>query len=318
MEGVKAIAVIFIALAGCATTAAGTKIAVTKDTQRNFNGFSISPPQGSGWFAIRLKDDWVAFEKRATSLKHRVIAGVDRYPAKQAFNTPEEYLAYVRNTYFQASPKYYEVVSKEADLNPRYGEYCVRYQYKYKDTAMKRPRDVPYVVHEGQCYVCLHPEAREYEFNICWSEEYAPGQEDAEIRAEKPDFIEHFAFSRFVAETRIHVLSNVPSTFFTIFAEADGKQVGSFSECGKTSDVALSPGQHTLRVFYGGPGRANVFNKPEIKFQTVEGRSNYFVILQRDWAGTLMYNMSIREVTEEEWTQKAGLGAGAAACKGYH
>ena len=302
-----------ICLSGCAATP------VSQQTQRDYDGFSIVPPQEPGWFVDTTTDTStrdrtiVRFQKKSGSDTHQMLVGVKRSTAPKAFGSNEEFLQYVNDSYFIIDPHLYEFLAKETKLNPKYGEFCVEYRYKYKDFKSPRPKSASFIVHEGHCFVCLHPSAKDREYDICYSEIFVPGEEDGQFRVAGEAFLDSIQFTEpssakpsardlmsISAElldnkNRVFILQQFPhEPLYSLKTVMDGETASKLSN-GEVCTVKLEPGQHTIKASLG-------LMRGEKSFNLIRDKAIYFVIRERKpglW--TLISDIEILEVPEADW-----------------
>lgn len=292
-----------ICLSGCAAAP------VSQKTPRDYDGFSIVPPQGPDWIVAASSARSVHFEKLSDFDTHKMYMGVGRWIAPQAFSSKEEFLQYVNDSYFVTDPHFYEFLAKETSLNPKHGEFCVEYRYKYKDYKSPRPKSASFMLHEGHCFVCLHPDARDREYNVCYSEIFAPGEEDSQYRVVGDAFIGSIQFTEIEKakqdardllsisaelldnKNRVFVLHQFGDAPFTRFeAKIDGVTAGKLSSH-EVATVKLKPGQHTIKASFG-------LMRGETSFNLIQDKAIYFVCRER---GTLLSHIEILEVSEADW-----------------
>jgi len=297
-------ALLAICLGGCATVAP-----VTQQTQQNYDGFSIVPPQVPGWVVVASNDRQVRLQKKSASDTHKMYLGVSRRLAPKAFTSREEFLQHVNDSYFTVDPHFFEILTKETSLNPKHGEFCVEYRYKYKDYKSPRPKGASFMLHEGHCFLCLHPDARDREYNVCHSETFAPGEEDSQYRVMGDAFIDSIQFTEIDkskqgvrdllsisaelldSKNRVFVLHQFGDAPFTRFeAKIDGVPAGKLSSH-EVATAKLKPGQHTIKASYG-------LMRGEKSFNLIQDKAVYFVCRER---GKLLSHIEILEVPEPDW-----------------
>jgi hypothetical protein len=239
-----------------------------------------------------------------------MLVGVERSIAPKAFGSKEEFLQYVNDSYFIVDLHFNEFLVKEAKLNPKYGEFCVEYRYKYKDFKSPRPKSASFLVHEGHCFVCLHPSATHREYDICYSEIFVPGEEDSQFQVAGEAFIDSIRFTEVKPsardlllqspefldnKNRVFILQQFPhEPLYSLKTLIDGEIASKLSN-GEVCTVKLEPGQHTIKASLG-------LMRGEKSFNLIRDKAIYFVIRERKpglW--TLISDIEILEVPEADW-----------------
>lgn len=304
---ISVIAALFlICLNGCAGTP------VSERAPRDYDGFSIMPPQELGWLVNAAGDRRVVFQKKSASDTHQMYVGVKRSIAPKTFGSREEFLQYVNDSYLTIDPHFYQFLAKEASLNPKHGEFCVEYRYKYKDYKASRPKSASFMLQEGHCFMCLHPIAKDREYKICYSEIFAPGEEDTQFRVAGDAFIDSILFTEPVGakpgakkdlfsisaelvdnKNRIFYLSAYSNPIYRVKVELDGEVVSTLSS-EEFATVKCTPGPHTIRVHFG-------LGEGEKSFNLTQDGANYFIIRAPQTSGFRGKAIEILEVPEADW-----------------
>ena len=300
------VAFLAICLSGCATAP------VSQQTQRDYDGFSIVPPQEPGWVAASSGKRSVRFQKKSDSNTHIMYVGVERRIPPKAFLSKEEFLQHVNDSYYVLDPHFYEFLLKETKLNPKHGEYCVESRYKYKDYKSQRPKSASFLLEEGHCFICLHPNAKDRRYDVCYSEIFAPGEEDSQFRVAGDAFINGIQFTEPAAaksgdkndffsispelvdsKNRIYYVSTYSNPIYRVKVELDGEVVSMLSS-EEVATVKCTPGPHTIKAHFGLFG-----DEGEKSFNLIQDGANYFIF--RSTLGLGKGVVEILEVPAADW-----------------
>ncbi|HEY5999806.1 MAG TPA: hypothetical protein VI078_10990 [bacterium] len=159
-----------------------------------YAGFTCKPPIDNGWGIASWTEDALVFKRNTQSPAHNLVLFVRRSKHGKQFQAPDDFLAYVKDLYFNVNPEQYEFLERDAGLDPRYGANCVHYRFAYRVHLKGRRGDRSYVS-TGQCYDCLHPRAPQYEYEICAQDDSRSGEVDAGFVAEGNAFLDSFSFT---------------------------------------------------------------------------------------------------------------------------
>lgn len=140
-----------------------------------FDGFTLAPPAGRGWFSLSRTREGATFGRATGSLTHALGALVRAQRLDREADSPEALLAIVaeRRPKPPADPRF-SIVADEVRPEDRDGAWCVAHSLRADD---RRAADTALVVRiVGR--TCLHPQARELLIEAAVSERGRPGELD--------------------------------------------------------------------------------------------------------------------------------------------
>ena len=168
---------------GCVPQQSLKPIDRTQSEYRNFMGlFVFELPQGQEWYDLGAKGVTTAFGKKLESNEHSFIASAHISKFTIKFNTPEEFLGYVKESRMKETPsdKFKNIQYNEV-LHNKGSEYCTKYSLKAEEAGKGTL--------ESQGYTCLHPVYPELGITIQYSERTKGNHVDAVVREEGERFI---------------------------------------------------------------------------------------------------------------------------------
>ena len=166
----------------------------TPDLPYQMDGYSISPPRGSGWFEMQRDRDFVYFGKRLNSPTHSFIAVAMSSPVGDAFDSVEKFRDHViRKIAENPDDHRNRVLLAEAEIEPMAGPFCARYHTKTED---RDATDVPGLILFAETFgvSCLHPERRDLAIDISYSERGLPAETGASLLNEGENFVRSLKF----------------------------------------------------------------------------------------------------------------------------
>jgi hypothetical protein len=165
-------------------------------TRLNFQGYSIFPPPGSNWQVLQKEQNNIVFTKDLKSKTHTFVANVFAVPLTIGFETPEDFLNFIKKSKdANIEPRRFRMLENEVVLDDAYGPYCVRYHQKAVDRGALSSGKAPYLILDTYGYACIHPDTPELAVDIGYSERFAPGESNAELREEGQQFIRGLKFT---------------------------------------------------------------------------------------------------------------------------
>jgi hypothetical protein len=195
--------IVVLSFTGCATP----EFVPIKDPTVRIEsyGFSILPPQGSGWYRredIHLEgSDIVAIGKQSGSKTHTISVVIARHtgfnPALVGFaeyaTNPEVFVAYVKSNALQKNPPggRMRFLDLSAVPDTEFG-YCVKVHAKFEDLGS--PVAPQILIQEDWDYSCLHPDSSRVIIEIGFSERGLPGENDPSLTYIREQFFKSFHF----------------------------------------------------------------------------------------------------------------------------
>jgi hypothetical protein len=170
-------------------------------------GYSVRPPPGSDWRLALRTPETVAFAKGLDAGEQTFVAMAEIRQVTTAHRTAQDYLAAKRAKIAEASSRY-RVLEQEVELDPRFGEYCVRYRIRTEDRGSdadtspeERPRafarepgeELPVLDIRG--YRFLHRDSPQYEVDVSYSRRGKGDQREESLARHGEAFVAGFQFS---------------------------------------------------------------------------------------------------------------------------
>ena len=165
------------------------------------HGYSVLPPPGSSWYAADRTSETIVFTKDLGSPARTFVAMAEIKSTTTTYLTPQNYLAAKKQEMEEGSPRY-RVLEREAKLDSRFGDFCVRYRIRAEDrgpeaegtpeqqaTAFVRWLEEEPSVLDVRGYRFLHEEARQYEVDVSYSQRGKADQHDTAVAAEGESFV---------------------------------------------------------------------------------------------------------------------------------
>jgi hypothetical protein len=183
----------FILLTGCATVPFP---AVTDQTiRRNYQGFSILPPEGKNWYIMQENQDAVAFGKKMASRTHTFTTAVLIAQINPSWKNPEEFLAFVKKGKIEdTDPQRFKIITDEYLVTTKFGKYSVEYHMKAEDRGAYRSEGAPFLIIDIYGYCCIHPQKADMYYDIQYSERGRSGESDPSLKDIGDEFINNFQF----------------------------------------------------------------------------------------------------------------------------
>lgn len=141
-----------------------------------FDGFTLAPPAGPGWFSLSRTREHATFGRVTGSLTHAVGAVARAERLDRAVDSPEALLAIVaaRRPQPPADPRF-NIVADEVRRADHAGAWCVAHSLRADD---RRAADTALVVRiVGR--TCLHPQAPDLVIEAAVSERGRPAELDS-------------------------------------------------------------------------------------------------------------------------------------------
>jgi hypothetical protein len=178
-----------------------------RGTQFVRKGYSVMPPVGGGWQLIARSAESVAFGKNIGGMDDTFVAMTAIKQVATAYPTRQDYLA-AKKAEVVKTARRYRMLEQEAELDPRFGQFCVRYSARAKDrgpdaegspeqqaraAARERSETLPLLEVHG--YRFLHRDSPQYEIDISYSTRSRSDQGNAALGREGEAFVASFQFS---------------------------------------------------------------------------------------------------------------------------
>lgn len=178
-----------------------------RSTQFVSRGYSVRPPPGSDWHLTARTPETVAFAKGLDAGEQTFVARAEITRVTTAHQAAQDYLAAKRAVIAEASSRY-RVLEQEVELDPRFGEHCVRYRIRAEDRGSdadtspeERARAFAREPGEGlpvldiRGYRFLHRDSPQYEIDLSYSRRGKGHQGMETLAREGEAFVAGFAFS---------------------------------------------------------------------------------------------------------------------------
>ena len=149
----------------------------------NFKGLIVLKlPQGKDWYEIVNRGGITAFGKKLESKDHTFIASSHISRSNMKFNTPEEFLSFVKESRMKGTPlDKFTIINYEEILDNSRTEYCTKFILEAEEKGKG--------VLESHGYSCLHPKYSELAVTIEYSERTKGPKVSEQIRIEGENFI---------------------------------------------------------------------------------------------------------------------------------
>ncbi|MBI5406900.1 MAG: hypothetical protein HZA18_04305 [Nitrospirae bacterium] len=194
MKNLPLLTAALIILSGCLATAP-QPTPVSDPTRRlEFPGFSVQSPPGEGWFMLPPKEGQVGFIKAIGSKNHTfsTYVFISSLPEEAHFETPDDFLIYVKRENERASTPRFWTLEGEEVLDTTLAPYCVRHNLKVADRGALLT-EIPIL--EIHSYSCLHPDSPKWFINLGYSDRSIQGWITETLREEGEAFIKNFKFA---------------------------------------------------------------------------------------------------------------------------
>lgn len=156
-----------------------------------FQGFSLRPPAGAGWYSLAKSRTGAAFGRRIESQTHTLVGAVHSAREVRPFASPETLAAELRarraRNLDPARFRLLDVDERRDDLD---GAWCTRYRVDAEERAMGERL----LVLRIQGRSCVHPAAPDLLVDLSISERGLPGETDEPARARAASFLDSLRF----------------------------------------------------------------------------------------------------------------------------
>lgn len=189
-----AFSIMVFILSGCSGLSRPRAPDVPPHTRFAGPGYSILPPSGEGWKLARFEQGSIEFTRSIEPSGRVISAAVSVDRTRKHFNSPEQFkeLA-ILGKRITGPPGRNKVFVYGETLDPRFGEFCVRYLIKSVDS--RAPGDggntEPATV-QTFGYIFLHPDDPELLIDLKYSERYFTGDPDPMLNEAGMDFANGF------------------------------------------------------------------------------------------------------------------------------
>jgi len=176
-----------------ALSSCSTSVHKLVDSSERFyrKGFSILPPQGTGW---QVKDGYqqkVTFYKKGDSPKSSYVVMAYSKDHPLQFGSEEEFFSVMGKLRLamEFRPKRNLILEKKVALAPAVGKYCLKSYSKMKDFGKKGKTNKDYLLMENFGLICLHPSDKAMLVNFAVTHRYPPGAKDQNFKMEVDNII---------------------------------------------------------------------------------------------------------------------------------
>ena len=157
-----------------------------------FQGFSLRPPAGAGWYSLAKSRTRAVLGRRIESRTHTLVAAVHSARLARPFESPEALAAELRARRARdldpARFRLIEVDERRDDLD---GAWCTRYRVDAEERATAERL----LVLRIQGRSCVHPAAPDLLVDLSVSERGLPGETDDGTRAQAGSFLDSLRFA---------------------------------------------------------------------------------------------------------------------------
>ncbi|UCD54700.1 MAG: hypothetical protein JSV93_04035 [Candidatus Omnitrophota bacterium] len=166
-----------------------------QSTRRQYQGYSILPPQGPNWFLMQEGQGGVAFTKKTGSATHTFTVAVLIARIPPSWKTQNEFLDYVKNGKRAGTdPRRFKIIEEDYSLDNKFGQYSVKYHIKVEDHGAVKTDGAPFLILDVSGYCCMHPKLRNSYYDIQYSERSKPGESDLSLKIIGEEFVNNFRF----------------------------------------------------------------------------------------------------------------------------
>jgi hypothetical protein len=186
-----ACAVILLFMFGCTTSHPYEKV---KDSSAviSLSGFSISPPDGKGWYRGKNDNKRIIFARKGDNRTQSLIAMalVHNLPDVTS-DSEDEFLKMVSKIRRRKNNKSrFKNILKEETVSHEKSTFTVRFHTKYKDYGAKNmPKSVKYMVTEDIGILWRHPENKNIGLTIGLSQRHLEGDPVKDFKKITDEFI---------------------------------------------------------------------------------------------------------------------------------
>lgn len=148
-------------------------------------GFSLLPPQESGWQVKDGSRRKISFFKKGSAPKSSYVVMAFSSEHSLSFESEEEFemLMGKLRLSMEFRPKRNVFLEKKVSLARDIGKYCLKSYSKMKDFGKRGKSSDTYLLMENFGLICLHPEDKTQLVNFAVSYRYPPGAKDQNIKA---------------------------------------------------------------------------------------------------------------------------------------
>ena len=182
---------------GCASS-----LKQIKDPNKSFErpSYSVLPPPGDGW--VYADQDqagifYLAFGKKFDSPTLTLSGLVTEIHSSAQFGDPEEFLNYIKKSKkLDANPRRFKMFEDEFNLDPKFGEYSVKYSTVSEDYGAPNKGNNPFLVLKLYGYIFIHPNFENLIIDISYSERGKVSEIDPDFKTTAKKFIEGMKLTR--------------------------------------------------------------------------------------------------------------------------
>ncbi len=180
-----------VASFACAAQAQRANPILEPEQPWSFQGFSLRPPAGAGWYSLAKSRTRAALGRRVESRTHTLVAAVHSARLARPFGSPDAIAAELRARRGRGlDPARFRLVGSEERRDDLDGAWCTRYRLDAEELAPGAGLLVLRV--EGRS--CVHPAAPDLLVELSVSERGLPGEGDEDARAQAGSFLDSLRF----------------------------------------------------------------------------------------------------------------------------
>ena len=174
---------VILIMSGCVPQQRLKPIDRSYSEYRSFmNLFLFELPQGEEWYEMGTKGGTTAFGKKLDSSEHTFIASAHISKFTIKFNSPEEFLSFVKESRMKGTPpSEFTIIRYNEILDNTHSNYCTKFLLEAEQKGKG--------ILESHGYSCLHPKHPEIGITIEYSERTQDVKVSEKIRAEGQRFI---------------------------------------------------------------------------------------------------------------------------------
>ena len=173
-----------------------------KDPNKPFErpSYSVLPPPGDGWIYADQNQVGIfnlAFGKKFDSPTHTLSGLVVEIHSSAQFENPEEFLNYIKKSKeLDADPRRFKMFEDEFNLDPKFGEYSVKYSSASEDYGAANKGNDPFLILKLYGYIFIHPNFENVIIDISYSERGKVSEIDPDFKTTAKKFIEGIKLKR--------------------------------------------------------------------------------------------------------------------------
>ncbi len=179
------------AVFACAAQAQRANPILVPEQPWGFQGFSVRPPTGAGWYSLSKSRTRAVLGRRIESPTHTLVGAVHSARQAQPFDSPETLVAELHarraRNLDPARFRLLEVDERRDDLD---GAWCTRYRLDAEERVTEERSLVLHI--RGRS--CVHPAAPDLLVDLSISERGLPGESDERARAQAGPFLDSLRF----------------------------------------------------------------------------------------------------------------------------